>query len=199
MLFINVRVENENVNIFGEVAMQSNNKPIGIVVMGPSGVGKTTTAQLLVNKTHWQFAEADEFHPKTNKDKMAAGIPLNDEDRKPWLELLRNFIDKNAQNGKNTIITCSALKRIYRDILRQTQHANIFFAELYGPETLVAERISHRQHDYMPASLLDSQYAILESLQDDESGERFSISGSPEEITDEILKAIDYDGGDYQC
>ncbi|UXM93981.1 gluconokinase [Bartonella sp. HY329] len=172
--------------------MQLIKKPIGVVVMGPSGVGKTTIAQLLVNKTHWRFAEADEFHPQANKDKMAAGIPLNDEDRKPWLERLKNLIDKNAQNSENTIITCSALKRIYRDILRQTQHANIFFAELYGPETLVAERISNRQHDYMPASLLDSQYAILESLQIDEFGARFSISIAPDEISNEILTALDY-------
>ena len=113
-----------------------------LVVMGPSGTGKTTTAKLLSQRLGWKFAEADEFHPKPNIDKMSAGIPLDDADRAPWLRLIRDWISDEAGMGENTVITCSALKRRYRDVLRGAE-ARVRFVELEaGPELVGAVRTS---------------------------------------------------------
>lgn len=164
--------------------------PICLVVMGPSGVGKTTIAKALSQRLAWHFAEADDFHPQANREKMRAGIPLTDEDRQPWLDLLRDWISDQAASGQNCVITCSALKRRYRDTLRDAE-ARVRFVELSGTPDLVGSRIAARTHDYMPASLLSSQYATLEPLAEDEDGTRVSVERTPDAIVTETLRQLD--------
>src|SRR5688500_5995176 len=92
--------------------------PVAVIVMGPAGVGKTTTAQLLAARLGWPFAEGDRFHPQANIDRMSRGIPLTDADRAPWLAGVRDWISRQAEAGNSVVVTCSALKRTYREILR---------------------------------------------------------------------------------
>ena len=152
-----------------------------VVVMGPSGVGKTTTAEGLAERMGWIFAEADTFHPKANIDKMTAGIPLNDDDRAPWLALIRDWISDKARAGASTVVTCSALKRRYRDVLRGAD-ARVRFLELMGEVDTIQGRMASRKGHYMPPSLLASQFADLEPLGADEDGVIVDVSVSPEEV-----------------
>lgn len=161
-----------------------------IVVMGPSGVGKTTIAEALADRLGWSFAEADKFHPKSNIDKMSAGIPLDDDDRAPWLALIRDWVTGKAQAGRDVVITCSALKRRYRDVLRQAE-ARVRFLELVASPALVEARIVKRHGHYMPASLLASQFAALETLEPDEDGVKIDVSGAPEATLATALTALD--------
>ena len=161
-----------------------------LVVMGPSGTGKTTTAKLLSQRLGWKFAEADEFHPKANIDKMSAGIPLNDADRAPWLESIRDWISDEAGMGESTVITCSALKRRYRDTLRDAQ-ARVRFVQLDALQVLIQERVSKRSGHYMPPSLLASQYADFEPLAGDEDGVRVSVDKAPDAVVADALHQLD--------
>src|SRR3954468_9428051 len=140
-----------------------------IVVMGVSGSGKSTVAAALVDRLGWEFAEGDDFHPPANVEKMRAGIPLDDDDRWPWLRRLAAWIGEHEKAGRNVVVTCSALKRKYRDVLRDG-HPSVWFAHVRADPELIRDRIEHRTGHYMPASLLDSQLAILEPLADDEPG-----------------------------
>lgn len=160
-----------------------------VVVMGPSGVGKTTVAQMLADRLAWTFAEADEFHPKANIDKMSAGVPLNDDDRWPWLRLIRDWAAERAGEGRDTVITCSALKRRYRDVLREAP-ARVRFLELTASAELVESRLSQRKGHYMPPSLLASQFAALEELGDDEDGVKVDVGTDPETIVRNALSAL---------
>ena len=161
-----------------------------LVVMGPSGTGKTTTAKLLSQRLGWKFAEADEFHPKANIDKMSAGIPLNDEDRAPWLASIRDWISDEAAMGESTVITCSALKRRYRDILRGAE-ARVRFVELDAPEGVIGDRLALRKGHYMPPSLLASQYADFEPLEADEDGIKVSVEQDPESVVSAALRQLE--------
>lgn len=152
-----------------------------VVVMGPSGVGKTTTAEGLAARLGWSFAEADGFHPKANIDKMTAGVPLNDADRAPWLALIRDWISEKARAGESTVVTCSALKRRYRDVLRGAE-ARVRFLQLSGEVDAIQSRMSSRKGHYMPTSLLASQFADLEPLEADEDGAIVDVSVPPEEV-----------------
>ncbi len=167
----------------------SRTQRVCVVVMGPSGVGKTTTAQGLADRLGWTFAEADRFHPKANIDKMSAGVPLDDEDRAPWLALIRDWISKTAGAGEDMVITCSALKRRYRDVLRSAQ-ARVRFVELGADPALVEDRLSRRTGHYMPASLLATQFAALEPLEDDEDGVRVDVAAGPDAVVDSALAAL---------
>lgn len=164
-------------------------RPVCLVVMGPSGTGKTTTAKGLAARLGWRFAEADEFHPKANIDKMSAGIPLNDEDRAPWLVAIRDWVSGEGAAGRSTVITCSALKRRYRDVLRGAA-ARVRFVELNGDEALIRERMEKRKGHYMPPSLLASQYADFEPLQPDEDGVRVPVEAAPEAVVDDALSQL---------
>ncbi|MFR9775680.1 gluconokinase [Micromonospora sp. MS34] len=152
-----------------------------VVVMGVSGAGKTTVARGIAEVTGLRFAEADEFHPPANVARMRAGIPLDDADRWPWLRDLAAWMAARHAEGVSTVLTCSALKRAYRDVLRQGP-PHVEFVHLDGAAELIRERMTRRADHYMPASLLDSQRAILEPLDADESGIVLEVAGSPDDL-----------------
>lgn len=160
-----------------------------VVVMGPSGVGKTTIATLLSDRLGWRFAEADEFHPKANVEKMSAGVPLEDDDRWPWLRLIRDWIGERAGEGGDTVVTCSALKRSYRDVLREAP-ARVRFLELVASAELVEGRMALRKGHYMPVSLLASQFEALEELDADEDGVKVDVGSDPDTIVLNALAAL---------
>lgn len=162
--------------------------PVHLVIMGVAGSGKTTVATLLAERTHRPYAEADEFHPQANIDKMSAGTPLTDEDRWPWLRAMRDWLDEQAAEGDSAVVTCSALKHSYRDLLR-TAHGRVRFVHLTGSAELLEDRMTHRSGHFMPASLLPSQLATLEPLAADEDGITLDVGAPPEELVDRILES----------
>lgn len=157
-----------------------------LVVMGVSGSGKSTVADVLADQLGWGQADADDFHSAANVAKMHAGIPLTDEDRASWLAALRDWITAASDD---VVVACSALKRAYRDELRQAQ-ADVRFLELSGDRELIAERMGERTDHFMPAGLLDSQLAALESLQSDEPGTVVDVGTAPEVIVEQALSAL---------
>ena len=159
-----------------------------IVVMGVSGSGKSTVAAELVARTGWVFAEGDTFHPAANVAKMHAGTPLTDEDRWPWLAALARWIGEQEAAGLDAIVTCSALKRAYRDVLRDG-HPSVWFAHITVPASVLGDRLAHRTGHYMPPSLLGSQLATLEPLQPDEPGTVVESMHSPGLVAEAILAA----------
>jgi gluconokinase len=165
-----------------------------VVVMGVSGSGKSTAAELLVQRLGWAFAEGDEFHPPENVEKMRSGIPLTDEDRWPWLRRLADWIGEHERAGTCCIVTCSALKRSYRDLLCDG-HPSVWFAHVTADAALIRERMEHRTDHYMPVSLLDSQLALLEPLGDDEPGAAISGAGAPDAVVDGLLAVLSSERG----
>lgn len=137
-----------------------------LVVMGVSGAGKSTIGRRLADELGWDFEEGDGLHPAVNVAKMAAGEPLTDEDRMPWLARVREWIDAEIADGRHGVITCSALKRAYRDLLRRPE---VLFVYLEVPRAELARRLESRRDHYMPASLLDSQLEALEPPAQDEA------------------------------
>lgn len=160
--------------------------PRHVVVMGVSGSGKTTVAAELARRTGATFAEGDDFHPPENVAKMSAGTPLDDEDRWPWLEALAAW---TAEQDGPTVLTCSALKRSYRDVLRAADPATYFLHVHADPEVL-HRRVEARRGHYMPPSLLQSQLDTLEPLEEDERGEVVDVSGTPEETVAAVEAAL---------
>ena len=159
-----------------------------VALMGVSGSGKTTIGTLLAQQTGALFADADDYHSQANRAKMAVGLPLNDEDRRPWLEELNELMRKWWVGGESAVLACSTLKQIYRDILMNgLPREAVTFVWLDGSRELIAERLAIRSHGFMNASLLDSQMATLEPPPD---VFRLVNDRSPEEIVDEILKNI---------
>lgn len=163
--------------------------PQHLVIMGVSGSGKTTISTLLSEHLGWIAAEADEFHPEANIAKMSSGTPLTDDDRWPWLDSIKNWMDTQAENGRSTIVTCSALKRVYRDVLG-TAAGQVHFVHLNGSADVLRERMKTRSGHFMPPSLLPSQINTLEPLADDEPGIVVDILHSPAELADEILNRL---------
>lgn len=154
-----------------------------VVVMGVSGTGKTTIGQALADEFGLRLAEGDAFHPQANIEKMSAGIPLDDDDRRPWLEALAAWTREQHEQGVATVVACSALKRSYRDILRSGVPGEpTLFVHLTGTTEVLRDRMAKRQH-FMPASLLDSQLATLEPLQPDEDGVVVDNDPPVEEVT----------------
>jgi gluconokinase len=156
------------------------------VIMGVSGVGKSTVGAGLAHAFGVPFLEGDAYHPVANVKKMAAGIPLNDEDRAGWLQALAQEIRIASERGAGLVLSCSALKRRYRDLLRQAD-PDLHFVHLRGPRDLIRERMTGRPDHYMPPSLLDSQMRDLEPLQDDEHGMALEIVHPPEALVASIL------------
>ncbi|HEY8070152.1 MAG TPA: gluconokinase [Burkholderiales bacterium] len=153
-----------------------------VVVMGVSGAGKTTIGELLAARLNCRFLDADQFHPAANVEKMAAGTPLTDEDRWPWLENL----NVKLQREKKAVLACSALKESYRKVLARGL-ADCRFAHLRGSIELIRARLKQRRHRYMPASLLESQFAALEPPA---GAIGVDIGQPPERCVEEILAAL---------
>jgi gluconokinase len=159
-----------------------------VVLMGVSGSGKTTVGTLLAERAGAVFADADDYHPPSNKAKMAAGQPLNDEDRQPWLEALNSLLLGWLAEGKSGVLACSALKETYRVTLSQgIPESELRFVWLDGPKALIAERLAQRHHEYMNPKLLDSQIATLEIPKE---ALRVEIDSEPEEIVERILVQV---------
>lgn len=138
-----------------------------LVIMGVSGSGKTTVGRALAARLGWTYTEGDDFHPQANVDKMRTGQPLDDADRQPWLFAIADWMDAQARANRSGVIGCSALKRRYRDFLRDGRE-QVWFLYLRVPREALQKRVETRHHEYMPASLLDSQLATLEEPSADE-------------------------------
>ncbi|RDC54877.1 gluconokinase [Pedobacter chinensis] len=161
-----------------------------IILMGVSGSGKTVVGRSLAQKINAEFIDGDNLHSQRNVDKMAAGIPLTDEDRLDWLNLIAKVGHDHVEHGTTCIIACSALKKTYRDLLRNNNES-IRFIYLKGSFDLIHDRISKRSHQYMPASLLQSQFDTLEEPQADETDVLVVlINQEIPAIVDEIIKAV---------
>jgi len=159
------------------------------VVMGVSGAGKSEIGARLAAALGVPFLEGDSFHPQENVAKMSAGIPLNDDDRAGWLQKLRGEIGAARVRGEGLVLSCSSLKRRYRDLLRSGD-PELRFAHLHGERAVLEQRMRTRPGHYMPASLLDSQLRDLEPLQADEAGLRLDLAQSPQQLVDTILQAL---------
>ncbi|WP_344630573.1 gluconokinase [Streptomyces glaucosporus] len=146
--------------------------------MGVSGSGKTTVGTALAERLGVPYAEADDFHPPENVAKMASGVPLTDEDRRPWLDAIAAWLEERGDGGG--VVTCSALRRRYRDRLRRAA-PELFFVHLHGSPELIAGRIARRKGHFMPPALLRSQIETLEPLGPDERGAVVPVDGTPEE------------------
>lgn len=164
-------------------------EPVVLVVMGVSGSGKSTIAALLAGLLGWAFEEGDALHPQANIDKMAAGHPLTDEDRYPWLEKVAEWVDRRLDHGENGVITCSALKRSYRNIINRRGSGVVFIFLSGSPETIGA-RLAERHGHFMPASLLASQFVDLEEPSQDEPGIRIDVGPAPGVIAQRIMDQL---------
>ena len=160
-----------------------------LVVMGVSGAGKSTVAELLRDRLGWPFQEGDELHPRANVEKMRAGQALTDADRKPWLEALAGWIAARRDKGEGGVVTCSALKRQYRDVLGMGRH-DVRFVFLRVDRAELDRRVKERSHRYMPASLLESQLATLEEPGPGEHVLVVAPHRSPEASVADILAAL---------
>jgi gluconokinase len=163
--------------------------PVVVVVMGVSGSGKTTVARSLAAALGWPFAEGDDFHPPANVEKMHSGHPLTDEDRRPWLQSIGAWIEAREQAGESAVVTCSALRRAYRDLLRHGR-PNVRFLHVTVPPEVIRDRIERRTDHFMPASLLASQLDTLEPLQPDEPAAIVVNEGPPAEVVDRAVTAL---------
>lgn len=169
--------------------------PTVLVVLGVSGSGKSTVGAMLAERLGWPFAEADAFHPAENVARMAAGEALTDEDRWPWLERVAAWIDQRIRHGESGVVACSALKRSYRDLLRQGR-PGVSILYLEGSPELIAERLSRRRGHFFPAALLESQLREFEAPTPDEHPYVVPLANSAEET---VARALEELRGDPPC
>ena len=155
-----------------------------IIIFGVSGAGKTTVGKLLARELGWRFIEADDFHPAANIEKMHSGHPLTDKDRWPWLEQLRQQIERTLSAGENAVLACSALKHAYRYRLRVSDEIQFVF--LRGDYALVEKQLCSRHGHFMNSKLLRSQFADLEEPKPDEDVLTIELGRTPLEIVEEI-------------
>ncbi|WP_104136416.1 gluconokinase [Arthrobacter sp. ZGTC131] len=158
-----------------------------LVIMGVSGSGKSTVAGVVAGRLGWDLAEGDDLHPVRNVTKMQAGEPLTDEDRLPWLETIADWIRQHTQSGIPGVITCSALKRRYRDILRGE---NVVFVFLQGSKDSISGRLASRHGHFMPPALLESQFEALEKPTEDENYISLCVTATPAEEAQEIIERL---------
>jgi carbohydrate kinase (thermoresistant glucokinase family) len=160
-----------------------------IAVMGVSGAGKTTIAKALAERLGAVFQEGDDLHPPENVAKMKSGVPLNDADRWPWLQQVAAWVDVQRAAGRAGVVTCSLLKRAYRQIVIGDR-PDVWLLYLHGEKSLIAEHMSHRHGHFMPPGLLDSQFDALEEPAPEEHAIVVEISNSIEKVVDQATKAI---------
>jgi gluconokinase len=160
-----------------------------VVVMGPSASGKSTVGTRLARQLGLPFLKGDDLHPASNRAKMASGNPLDDDDRRPWLAAVTEWIRSAAEDGRGGVVACSALKRAYRDQFRRTG-ADVRFVFLMLDREVAAERIARRKGHFMPPELLVSQYATLEPLRADEPGVTIDASGGTAQVLAAVLRAV---------
>ena len=164
-------------------------RPAAIIVMGVSGSGKSTIGALLAEALGWPFADADGFHPAANVAKMAAGTPLTDADRWPWLDAIAAHIGAARGTGQPVVVACSALRRAYRERLR-AGHSDLIFLHLAGAPEVIATRQAARQGHFMPPSLMASQFATLEDPAEEADAVTVSVQASPHEVVGNILSSL---------
>jgi gluconokinase len=157
-----------------------------VVLMGVAGSGKTTVGKVLANQLGWKFVDADDYHPAAYKQKMRRGIPLTDEDRKPWLQTLARLIDSARDRAENIVLACSALKHAYQVYLRHGLDV-VHYVWLSGSEELIQKRLAARTGHFMNPGLLNSQFETLEPPED---AIRVDVSGTPEEVANEIRRRL---------
>ena len=160
-----------------------------VVIMGVSGSGKTTIAVQLSHRLGWQYQEGDALHSQANVDKMKAGHPLTDSDRLPWLRTIAEKIDAWRRAGISGVVTCSALKRAYRDVIIGNR-PDVVLVYPKGDKALIADRMARRHGHFMPAALLDSQFATLEEPSPDENAIVVAIDRPPAAIVDDIVQRL---------
>jgi gluconokinase len=158
-----------------------------VVLMGVSGSGKSTVGRLLAEQLGWHFVEGDDYHPQANVEKMRAGTPLTDDDRRPWLAALRERVDHACDSGENLVLACSALKHAYQEYLERHEPECIHYVYLHGSEELIRDRLARRKGHFMNPNLLHSQF---ETLEPPEHAVRVEVSGSPEEVAGEIRRKL---------
>jgi gluconokinase len=163
-------------------------KPV-LVVMGVSGAGKTTVGEMIAERLGWPFVDGDDLHPAANIEKMHGGTPLTDADRAPWLAAIGAWIDARTGASEPGVVTCSALKRAYRDTLRQGR-PQVRIVYLRGSQAEIAERLAHRSGHFWPAKLLASQFADLEEPTADEDAIVVDIAETPEAATDAVIAKL---------
>lgn len=158
--------------------------------MGVSGTGKSTVARELAEHLGWVFAEGDSLHPPANIDKMSAGTPLDDDDRAPWLDAISRLIASHHDRGLSSVVTCSSLKRGYRETLRsRVDDDTVFFLHLAAPFAVLLERMESRDH-FMPATLLRSQFETLQPLADDETGAVIDVALPLDDVVAASIEAV---------
>lgn len=158
-----------------------------VVLMGVSGSGKSTVGRALAGKLGWSFVEGDDFHPPANVEKMRAGVPLTDDDRRPWLAAVRDRMDAALGRGENVVLACSALKHAYQEYLERHDPAHIHFVHLHGSEELIRERLAARTGHFMNPALLHSQF---ETLEPPEHAVRVGVTGTPEAVADQVRREL---------
>ena len=167
----------------------AHNRPMAVVVMGVSGSGKTTVGKLLAERLGWHYQEGDALHPPENVAKMSAGTPLTDADRMPWLHRIAARIDDWRSRGESGVVTCSALKRAYRDIIIGDR-PDVGLVHLKGSRELIGQRMAARKGHFMPTALLDTQFATLQEPAPEERAIVVDVGGTPAEIVDEIVRRL---------
>ena len=164
--------------------------PRALILMGVSGSGKSTIGERLAARIGWRFEDADSFHPAANVAKMSAGHPLTDEDRWPWLRAIAAEIDRTIEAGERIVIGCSALRRVYRDLLVHGRN-DVRIVYLQGTQAVIAGRLGERTGHFMPPGLLTSQFKTLEPPTPDEHAVTVSIDAPVDTIVDDILRQLE--------
>lgn len=159
-----------------------------VVVMGVCGCGKTTVGKRLAERLGAEFIEGDDLHPEANRAKMSRGVALTDDDRWPWLEAITSKAREAATSSRNVVVSCSALRRTYRDSLRRAGD-DLCFVHLTGPKDILQERMAQRRAHFMPPGLLDSQLATLEAPDADEFALTLDVAHGPDSLVEAIVTA----------
>lgn len=178
------------VSVWSPAIAHAITKPVVAVVMGVSGSGKTTVAALVAAALGCPFQEGDDLHPAANVAKMHGGTPLNDDDRLPWLQKIAEVMDGWRAQGRSGVLTCSALKRSYRDIIIGDR-PGVTLVYLKGSRDLIRQRMAGRHEHFMPVALLDSQFATLEEPGADEHPIVVDIDGSPADMASDIVRRLE--------